>query len=198
MYQLKSSSGRVSIESNSSTGLSDFNYITSSTGKRNVGNGYKSKVELARLDPTLNCRFLIRAIVTPVSRTRRLLKQLADSKCSCQNEGVCQMGKCVCKERFTGVNCEKKLSICEIYSKACLNRASCVESNDAIDSFSCMCHPSYTGLRCENSLCGTSPCLNNGFCTYVYGSYHCACMSNFTGANCEVPIESGEQACRSR
>ncbi len=75
---------------------------------------------------------------------------------------------------------------CDLYSPACLNGATCVDSPSS-DSYSCICPPAYTGYRCETNFCATNPCIN-GVCSTTATGYKCTCNRGFTSQNCEIAI----------
>ena len=60
----------------------------------------------------------------------------------------------------------------------------------AQESFRCPCVKSYRGEHCDNgqNLCYSNPCLGNGKCVSIEGSYSCICNPGWIGQNCEIDI----------
>lgn len=52
----------------------------------------------------------------------------------------------------------------------------------------------FIGQTCETEIdeCRNQPCLNNGTCEDLIGSFQCFCLSGFKGQLCEVNIDDCE------
>jgi hypothetical protein len=80
-----------------------------------------------------------------------------DGKCTnetCSNDGICiqleneNQFQCICKEGFTGKNCEINVDPC--YSLPCQNGGFC--SSFSSDGFTCSCQAQFSGTFCEIEL----------------------------------------------
>ena len=64
---------------------------------------------------------------------------------------------CCCDPGFTGGNCEKKLSACDLVAKSsatksvCRNGGICVDDKIEFD-YSCECPKGFTGKNCETEI----------------------------------------------
>jgi hypothetical protein len=113
----------------------------------------------------------------------------------CSNGGSCtSLGgtnyMCSCPAEYTGTNCESRIPICT-RSTPCMNGATCIVTNLALDQFLCACSSGFTGPRCQTALnfCRLRPCLNGGTCTSTTpGVTVCSCPPGFTGRRCETDI----------
>ncbi|KAL5018347.1 hypothetical protein ScPMuIL_004069 [Solemya velum] len=100
----------------------------------------------------------------------------------CQNGGKCEsFGSerkyCVCKDGFTGDECETDIDDCELNPKGCLYNGTC---SDGINSYSCNCLP---GIRGNEGHCETLP----DFCF--------ASGCDQTGGLCYNDIETLDSVC---
>ena len=57
-------------------------------------------------------------------------------------------------------------------------------------NYRCRCAKYYRGQNCDNvlNLCYSNPCMDNGKCVSVEGSYSCVCNPGRTGKNCKIEI----------
>ena len=55
-------------------------------------------------------------------------------------------------------------------------------------SVNCVCPTGYNGINCNNyiGVCIPNPCMNNGSCQDIPGSFICSCPSPLSGRLCEV------------
>ena len=91
LYQMKSSTARVSIEINSHSKKSDFTYATSFV-RNELTSRSEIVVNLTKLDPVSSCRFVVRALLMPVqseSSLQRDQDEVSIAECKCQNGGIC-------------------------------------------------------------------------------------------------------------
>ncbi|GFR86994.1 neurogenic locus notch homolog protein 1 [Elysia marginata] len=111
----------------------------------------------------------------------------------CQNGGICtdQVGGyfCVCRQNFSGPECQNALTIDPCQSNPCLNGGTCLAAGPT--SLVCVCDVGYTGNYCQTDIdeCASSPCQNGGICTDEVASFSCYCPSSFLGKYCEHDID---------
>ncbi|XP_015780560.1 PREDICTED: fibropellin-3-like isoform X5 [Acropora digitifera] len=120
------------------------------------------------------------------------------SSCSavvCGNNGKCvalykeNSYVCLCKEGFTGRNCETDIDECASRKdNPCQNGGTCI---NVLGAFQCQCPGKFIGARCEIDIdeCASStssPCQNSGTCINVPGAFQCQCPGEFIGARCET------------
>lgn len=101
-------------------------------------------------------------------------------KCSCNGNGVCRDGVCVCYKGYSGHDCLVRAKCKE----NCLGRGFCSSSGQ------CDCYPGYKGSICEYE----SNCPNN--CTSVTNGRcqtdgSCECNNGYSGSSCECQCVNG-------
>ena len=87
---------------------------------------------------------------------------------------------------FTGINCEKYISVCR--PDLCANNGTCTESPSG---YACTCAVGYTGTNCQTviNLCASYPCINGGTCFPLVNGYQCYCPQNYGGKNCQNNLD---------
>jgi len=100
---------------------------------------------------------------------------------------------CLCKEGFTGRECEFEINYCE--NDPCLN-GKCY--NDP-PTYKCVCEPGYKGDICNedvNECVVDNPCENDALCINEVGDFRCECSEGFTGKTCATDVnECNENPC---
>ena len=101
-------------------------------------------------------------------------------KCSCNGNGVCRDGVCVCFKGYSGHDCLVRAKCKE----NCLARGFCSSSGQ------CDCYPGYKGSVCEYESNCPSNCtgVTNGKCQ-TDGS--CECNKGYSGSACECQCVNG-------
>ncbi|MEI8279924.1 MAG: hypothetical protein WCG87_09185 [Bacteroidota bacterium] len=97
---------------------------------------------------------------------------------TCQNQGTCSGGKCVCPTGYSGDHCEIKtiINTDNCNGVNCQNHGTCVNGI-------CHCPAGFSGTHCEIDSCSYITCLNQGTCV----SGVCHCLNGYTGVHCEIP-----------
>lgn len=106
----------------------------------------------------------------------------------CYNGGTClDNGQCACLPRFSGLQCENRVSECA--SNPCRNNGTCSERNKF--GYECSCQKGFTGPDCEINVndCKPGACLNGGTCVDLLNGYKCACIPGFVGESCEQIVD---------
>ncbi|KAF5406022.1 hypothetical protein PHET_00431 [Paragonimus heterotremus] len=103
----------------------------------------------------------------------------APKRYTCNSEG-----KKICKEGFTGENCEHEDSC---FYEPCATHATCSNRIDGTGRV-CICN-GHEGPECYPGFdpCSSSPCEHNGHCSAMglYGeSFHCNCSELWSGHRC--------------
>lgn len=97
--------------------------------------------------------------------------------------------KCLCKNGYTGVNCE--IDIDECASNPCLNNSPCI---DEINGYKCLCQDGFEGQICAgavnpcqiNANTNNTKCGSNGLCFPNGNSFFCQCFVGYEGTYCET------------
>lgn len=106
----------------------------------------------------------------------------------CKNGGTClDNGQCSCPPRYSGVQCEMRLSECAL--NPCKNGGTCSEQIGS--GYKCSCIKGFTGVNCETNIndCKPDACLNGGTCVDLIDNYKCACIPGFVGDFCEQIVD---------
>ena len=110
----------------------------------------------------------------------------------CMNEGICDLGLCLCRHPYYGDSCQYKRCVppCEegscnettgTCSKTCPNM--CGENGECNSQTGlCECEEEYFGDTCQSKIC-TSSCSNNETCDYTRGV--CQCKVPYYGDRCQ-------------
>eukprot|EP00800_Vazella_pourtalesii_P015708 TRINITY_DN4310_c1_g1_i2.p1 TRINITY_DN4310_c1_g1~~TRINITY_DN4310_c1_g1_i2.p1 ORF type:complete len:838 (-),score=123.43 TRINITY_DN4310_c1_g1_i2:133-2646(-) len=110
----------------------------------------------------------------------------------CMNEGICDLGLCLCRHPYYGDSCQYKRCVlpCEegscnettgTCSKTCPNM--CGGNGECNDQTGfCECEEEYFGDTCQSKNCKSS-CSNNETCDYTRGV--CQCKAPYYGDRCQ-------------
>lgn len=101
-------------------------------------------------------------------------------KCSCNSNGTCRDGICICYKGYSGHDC----SIRPKCKENCLGRGFCTSSAE------CDCYPGYKGKICEYESYCPKNCtsVNNGKCQ-TDGT--CLCYEGYSGSDCQCSCVHG-------
>lgn len=110
---------------------------------------------------------------------------------SCNGNGICAFGKCVCYSDFGGADCSvgKFIDYSDCGYKCTFDQGTCnlVRMVGINRYYSCTCLPGYTGVNCAIPIC-SSKCSYNGTCT---APNKCTCFRGRMGDNCELDCGCG-------
>ena len=101
---------------------------------------------------------------------------------------------CVCKERYGGPLCGKKIHPCD-YDNPCFGQATCVKHPVDQERFSCSCPLGWMGTRCEyrsqdGDTCTTGDhCNNRGRCLQRSERKTCHCSFGYHGVHCRQTVD---------
>jgi Notch-like protein len=121
------------------------------------------------------------------------------SSSKCQNDGTCvslstnpPVSSCLCREGFTGKDCELLIENNPCASNPCQTRGYCALSSSNT-TYTCVCQENFIGAQCERSNpCLSSPCLNQGICQAKWNRtdtwFTCRCVGTYTGNRCETSM----------
>lgn len=111
----------------------------------------------------------------------------------CLNGGTClnTFGSyyCVCPKGFTGGKCQITIPECAACN-LCGVTADCVNADDGKTKTNCDCNQRVIGELSQDDIteCLSLPCLHNGTCYNLNGSYSCICHEEWTGYNCQSDL----------
>ncbi|XP_038074297.1 fibropellin-1-like isoform X2 [Patiria miniata] len=115
----------------------------------------------------------------------------------CQNGGICDYDYttngyyCVCREGWTGQNCQTASGTTSCADIDCEHGGTCYHH---AGFFFCLCRTRYYGYLCEaidDHTCNavTAPCANGGTCVDdSNGRGYCYCTDEWAGDNCTEPF----------
>lgn len=114
----------------------------------------------------------------------------------CTNNGYCYIKKCICKNGWTGEDCQIP---CEgSFTANCTSNINCTFDGNIVGDCHfgwCVCYPGYVGDNCEFerrdvSFCDEDLDCNTGRCIFVPPSFvfgECYCPENTINWNCIFP-----------
>lgn len=107
----------------------------------------------------------------------------------CKTEPGIGNHTCLCKNGYTGTNCDVTIDPCTSNGNPCENNARCVPLQQG--RFRCECGAGWEGPLCDVNIddCAELPCLLNSNCTDLVNDFSCACPRGFTGKRCEVKVD---------